>query len=530
MKSTSYFAFSFRHTINLEEYLKKNYQLDFISTKSKKICVQDPDLQLGVAMEFENTWVRPNSSSLLKGAYGIQRRQGNVLTWEALENNCSLTEAIALVKLKSQDLATYKSQYLIKLESIAGLVMKRMTIGRPSQVMDFLDSRGIDYPELDNHFDIGSPGTYQSLLHFFASTPYSKDQIRSLFWDLFIARRAGDMKYLPFKPCVTVPVFGDTGIFIGFHGRFINPTARTKYFNTGYLHQVVTEVIYAEEKASIQSAIQSKRQIIITKGIFDFFTCYQNGYQQVVATLNQGISYQQFERVLKYPVHEIVVGFTAAKERDTILGLMTQSLSKIDLSLISQAQDIDDAVIAGSCLSDIIASAVSNMQATEDGRIAASLKKKKAGMEALTELGQTFLIKETALKSLINTSKKSPRKMKNFLVNEGITGKAVVQRVGYIRFPKTFVTDTILGGFGAELRTLLHLLLKTKGRQIPINYTQSSLRGDLGLSQAVLIGHLNKLKQSGYLIWKRDIRIEQLKTKQRRIVAFYYYPSTIKYG
>jgi hypothetical protein len=530
LRTTTYQAFIFQHTINLEEYLKKAYQLDFQMMGTKRICTQDPDLQLGIGVAYENTWIRSNIANAEGNLLGIKSAHGNVLTWEALENDCTLTEAITHVKLKSQNLCPYKSKYLKRLERFAKMITTRMTTGRPSHITDYLESRGIDYQSLDIDFAIGSPGTFENLINFFSSTQFSKDQIRSIFLDLFIARRSGDPKYLPFRQSVVVPVYNLEQNFLGFHGRILPGTSGSKYFNTGWLRHVATQTLFGEERATIQTAIKGKGQLILTKGIFDFFACYQNGYHQVLATLNRGISALQFDEVVKYPVTEIIVGLTAPKERDTILGLMHQSLNKLDMSLIDGAQDIDEAVIAGSGLSDIIASALTNMQATEDGRIAAALKKKKAGMEALTELGQSFLIKETALETLINTSKKSPRKMKNFLVNEGITGKEVVQWVGYIRFPKTFVTDTILGGFGAELRTLLFLLLKTKGRQIPINYTQSALRADLGLSQAVLIDHLKKLKVAGYLLEKKDIRIEQLKTKRKRTVVFHYYPSTIKFG
>ena len=145
-------------------------------------------------------------------------------------------------------------------------------------------------------------------------------------------------------------------------------------------------------------------------------------------------------------------------------------------------------------------------------------------------MGQTFLVSMVDLVNLINTSKKSPRKIKNFLLAEAKVGRSEINESGYVRFPKTFITEPILEGFGAELRTLLHLLIKTRDGQRPVNYTQGSLRGDLDLTQAVLIDHLKKLKQSGYLMWKSDIRIEVLKTKRKRTVVFYYYPSTIKFG
>ena len=530
MRTTTYRAFIFQHTIDLEVYLKENYQLDFQGVGAKRICTQEPDLHLGTGVDYENTWIRPGISSTEINSLSIKSKHGNVLTWEAVQNSCSLTEAITHVKLKSQNLGRFRSKHLIRLERFARMVTDRMTIGRPSQVTDYLDSRGIDYSSLDGDFDVGSPGTFENLVSFFSSTPFSKEQVRSILLDLFIARRSGDPKYLPFRQSVVVPVYTLEQGFLGFHGRILPGASGPKYFNTGWLRQDVTNTLFGEEKSSIQEAIRRKKQLILTKGIFDLFACYQNGSQQVLAILNQGISSNQFDRVMKYPVSDIVVGFTASKERDSILGLMQQSLSKIDLSIIDDSRDIDTALSEGTKLSDLILGAVHNMQVSEEGIRAAKLKKKKKEKDALTELGQTFLVSMVDFVNLINTSKKSPRKIKNFLLAEAKVGRSEINESGYVRFPKTFVSEAILEGFGAELRTLLHLLIKTRDGQRPINYTQSSLRSDLGLSQAVLIGHLNKLKQSGYLIWKRDIRIEQLKTKQRRIVAFYYYPSTIKYG
>jgi len=530
LRTTAYQAFILQHTIDLEVYLNENYHLDFEVVGTKRICTQDPDLQLGKGVAYVNTWIRPNITTTESNSIGIKTAHGNVLTWEAIENKCSLTEAITHVKLKSQHLGAYKSKYLERLERFAKMVTERMTIGRPSQVTDYLESRGIDYSFLDKEFAIGSPGTFENLISFFSSTPFSREQIRSIFLNLFIARRSGDPKYLPFRQSVVVPVYSNTKDFLGFHGRYVAKTAATKYFNTGWLRQDVTSTLFGEEKEAIQEAIKRKKQLILTKGIFDFFACYQNGFHQALATLNQGISSEQFDRVIKFPVTDIVVGFTAAKERDSILGLMQQSLSKIDLSLIEDTQDIDTAVYEGAKLSDLISGAVHKMQAAEDGTRAAKLKKKKKEKDALTELGQTFLVREAELENLIKTSKKSPRKIKNFLLNESKNSRTTFSEGGYVRFPKTFITDPILEGFGAELRTLLHLLLKTKDRQRPINYTQSSLGADLGLSQAVLIDHLKKLKQSGYLLSKKDPRIEVLKTKRKRTVVFHYYPSTIKFG
>ena len=530
MRSTAYQAFIFQHTIDLEVYLKENYQLDFQGVGAKRICTQEPDLHLGTGVDYENTWIRSDISTSESNSLGIKAAHGNVLTWEALENSYSLTEAITHVKLKSQNLGDYKSQYLVRLEKFAKMVTDRMTVGRPSQVTDYLESRGIDYLSLDEDFAIGSPGTFEKLISFFSSTSFTKEQIRSILLDIFIARRTGDPKYLPFKQSVVVPVYSNSEDFLGFHGRYVSESSQNKYFNTGWLRQDVTITLFGEEKPYIQEAIKHKKQLILTKGIFDFLACYQNGFHQVLATLNQGISSEQFDRLINLPVTDIVVGFTAPKARDSILGQMQQSLSKVDLSFTDESRDIDNAVSEGIELSDIISGATNDLQASDEGIRAAKLKKKKKEKDALTELGQTFLVSIAELINLIKTSKKSPRKMKTFLLSESKIDKLHVNEHNYVRFPKTFVTEPILDCFGAELRTLLHLLIKTKDGQRPINYTQGALRGDLELSQAVLIDHLKKLRQSGYLLEKKDYRIDQQKTKRKRTVVFYYYPSTIKFG
>ena len=530
MKSIQFYDFQFRHRIDLREYLKKYYSLDFVNQNGFLVCTTDSDLSIHIDGQYENTWVQSNMASNARSKHGSFLKYGTIIDWESIKQDCSIVQAVEIITKNRSSLSGYMTAHYKKLESIFTKVATRFRYARLPEVVDYLESRGIDHISYAEEFNIGSPKSYDSLINDLITANTSAQEIKELLSDLFIIRNPRSYEYLPFAPAVVVPVHDRSSDFIGFHGRRVSPGKSQRFYNTGFLKDCAKEILYGEDKSSISEAIENKQQLILTKGIFDFFACYQNGYHQVLATLNRGISTQQFDEVVKYPVTKIIVGFTAPKERDTILGLMHHSLNKVDLSLIGGAQDIDEAVIAGSGLSDIIENALTNMQATEDGRIAAALKKKKAGMEALTELGQTFLIKETALETLINTSKKSPRKMKNFLVNEGITGKEVVQQVGYIRFPKTYVTDTILGGFGAELRTLLFLLLKTKGRQTPINYTQSALRAHLGLSQAVLIGHLKKLKQSGYLMWKSDIRIEVLKTKRKRTVVFHYYPSTIKFG
>ena len=79
MKSTEYYAFEFRHRINLEEYLKANYNLRFKKSSNTLICTTDPDLSISTDGEHENTWLRNNIKQGAANKHGVFLRAGNVI-------------------------------------------------------------------------------------------------------------------------------------------------------------------------------------------------------------------------------------------------------------------------------------------------------------------------------------------------------------------------------------------------------------------------------------------------------------------
>ena len=530
MKSIQYYDFQFRHRIDLRNYLAKHYSLEFVERNGRYECNTDPNLSIHIHGKYENTWVRADIAVGDKSTSGVYLKYGTILDWDSIHNNCTIVEAIAIVTKNQKALPDYKTTLYKKLESLFTRVATRFRYSRTLEVGEYLEVRGLDYTAYAQEFNIGSPKSYDSLVNDLVTSKSTNIEIQELLTHLYIVRRPRNNRYLPFVSSVIVPVYDVPGEFIGFHGRRINANGSKRYYNTGFLHDRSKDVLYGEGKDEIRESIGKKKQLILTKGIFDFFACYQNGYHQVLSSLNRGISVQQFDRIVNYPISEIVVGYTSPKERNTILGLMQRSLSEIDMSLIKDQRDLDETLKSGTRLSTIISETLKNMEATESGLIAAANKTRKARMDTLTELGQTFLIAETDLEALIKTSKRSPRKMKDFLINESQKGRTSVKSGNFLRFPKTFVTDTVLDGFGAELRTLLFLLIKTKGGQRPINYTQAALCADLDVTEQVLIPHRKKLTSWGYLLWTKDYRIDQQKTERKRTVVFYYYPSTIKFG
>ncbi len=530
MSSVAYYAFLFQHTIKLEEYFEVE-NLTFHNVGSTKVCTTNPLLFLGIGEKYENTWTRDKSATVIKNDFGISSHNGNILTWEAIKNNCSIANAIPHVLKNSKGLKSYKSTYLLRLELFARNISLTLSMAHPMQVSGYLGTRGIKRQSLNSQFFIGSPQTFEKIQYIFNSYPLKKEQITGILWDLFISKKSGDKRFLQYKPSIIVPVYSDKNIFLGFHGRNIGTLSpKNKYFNTGYLKEEVKKVLYGENNVSVQTAIKSKNQIILTKGIFDFFVCYQNGYCQVLATLSQGISAQQFNKVIQLPIQEIIVGFSSPREREIILGLVTHSLKSINISIINTADDIDDIVLAGKLtLANIVQDALQGAQTTEEGQRIAHLRTRDDRMNVLLEEGHTFIITGKELENIISTSKGKTPIIKLFLENKAKANNSHSKEKDFIRFPKTFTTPQSPSTFGAEIRVLLYLLLKTKGKSRPINFTHKQLCYDLSISKPVLSNHLTTLRNAGYLLEKKSIKITKLKKKTVRKVLFYYYPSTIRY-
>jgi len=521
VKSLQYYDFQFRHRINLQEYLGAHYSLEFKNNQGKLLCTNDPNLSIHIDGPYENTWVQADRDAVEKNGHGSLLKYGTILNWESIKHDCSLVEAVSIVSKNRAELSDYKSQRYKKLESLFRKVALRFRYSRTPEVSEYLESRGLDYSLYAKDFDIGSPASYDILLHDLKSPKSSANEIEELLGELYITKDPRTYEYLPFTQAVVVPVFDRNSDFVGFHGKRINKSGSRGFFKTGFLKDQAAEILYGEEKPEIRETITSKKQLILTKGIFDFFACYQEDFKQIFATLHKGVSVQQFEQILQYPVSEIIVGFSEHKERETVLALMEKSLRQIDVLEIQDGRDIDEISTSGERLSDILQGAFQKVEETEAGKIAAAIKLKKSKMDLLTETGHTFLVTTDELIQMIQCSKRSPVKIKQWLKQQSATNSTEVLNRAYIRIPKTFTKDSVLDVFGAEIRTLLHLMSKTKGGQNPINYKQSTLCADLGLSQAVLIDHLKKLKASGYLMWT--------KKKKKRQVVFRYYPSLVQY-
>ena len=525
MKSIDYLDFQFRHRINLREYLYQFYSLTFSHKNDQYICDQTPTLSIHVEGKYENTWVRSNVSTSVKNKHGGFLKYGSVINWESIEQDCSISEALGIININKRTLPDYKTNRYKKLEAISMQVASRFRHSRLPSVAKYLKSRGIDYTPYAKDFNIGSPKSYGPLVNTLINHRLREMEVIELLEDLFIVQQPYNYRYLPFEPSVIVPVHDKTGGFVGFHGRRIDPGDKKRYYNTGYLRDRATEIMYGEDKQDIQEAIAKKKQLILTKGIFDFFICYQEEHKQVMATLNKGITATQFDRIMKMEIDEIVVGFENDSERAKIAGLMSINLSKVRMKTPKLDSDLDGIVTKkGLSIDDIIKSAQIAAQDAGEGLRKASIKHRNHAREALFEDGQKFLVLKADLLQEINSSKQVPGKLKKFLKKRANAGIRTYQwGTEYVPFTPSFVHESILGDFGAELRMLLLLLAKSTHSD-KINYTNAKLGEVLDLSEPSIIEYRKRLVESGYLLIKKSFP-----TKNKPNSSFDYYPSIIKF-
>ena len=532
MKSVEHYAFWFRNRVDLKEYLEKFHGLQFISANQRYNCTNQPNISIPQSGEYENTWYDKNHQAGVKTQYGIKFNQGNVIDWECIKNNCPPVEAVPIILKRAGSLNTYKTSAYKRLARIFKLVETHYRLTLPTPVEQYLKGRGVDYPSLKSTFNIGSPVPYQILFNYLSTLGLTAQELTDILTKLFINARPSTYRYMPRELSMVVPVYDQNNNYIGFHGRRINPGSKSKYFNTGYLKDFIGDVLFGEDRTEIQSEINAKKQVILTKGMFDFFQCYQDGHKQVLSTLNQGISARQFERVIAKPIDSIVVGFSDPVARSGILGLMYTSLKKAGLWIPDFRNDLDAEIQhVGVSISTIIAQAKQNMVANKDSIRIAAFNRRKESEEMLKEMGQTFLIEKDEVFNCVSKAKGSPRKLKTFLQVQSSINLQTVTGAAYIRVPQTFATDAILSGFGVELRLLLFLIAKSNPTTRTISYTNDKLKHDLFIGESTLLDYKSKLKAAGYLMDREKVKQYRptKRSKMKRLIHFIYYPSLIKF-
>ena len=524
MVSTEFKAFEFRHRISLREYLETYYNHQFVLSGNQLISKNNANLIIHLDGNHENCWEKKNIPLTKKNNFGVYLHHGDILTWEAIEHNCAITLAIPVVEKRRKRLKTHKTAHYKKLEQLFRMVVTRFKANILSSLpgKQYLKGRGIDPNKVIAPFSIGTPRQYSKFLNTFTNLKISQSELERLLLGIFITAPPVRGIYLPFEPSIIVPVYDEDNNFHGFHGKRINPKKKGEYFNTGFLTKTKKEILFGEHIQDLYQAIQKTGQTILTKGIFDLFACYQEGYHQTYATLDQGISIPQFDKLMTLPCSEIIVGFNSDKERKVISGLMVHNLNKMTLHFKPGTTDIDEDLVQGKSLKSIIKSVQTLMFDQKEVKRVAALKKRNYELEALTEEGYTFLVNRQLLETKINSFKGSHKQLKDFLVRQSkYINTLIPNNPNFIRIPQTFVNPSILDQFNAELRILLFLMTRKIGNN-PVQIKKETIMKSLGVGDRTVTYHISKLEKLKYII------VDRVRGKNHKILLKVE-PSLIKF-
>lgn len=487
--------------------------MSFTQVNSEYISVNDPDFSID---PISNTWKQKNVPWDKISRCNIFLRAGNIIDWEALKNDKHSSEVTLLILKNIKTLSSYDSHELKRIQKLYRLVNTRLKYNSDVDVENYLNNRGIDVPLIKKDFNLGIMSNYDRLYN---AMPTANQN--NLF-DVFISQRKANRHMKPDKGFV-VPIKYDSLGQVGYHGRYI-ADIKKPYFNSGYVKDVAKEVLFGEDNSNIQSAIKAKRQLILCKGIMDLFAVYQTTSQQALSTLSKTVSIKQFNKIKKYDVDEIIIGYHIDKYQSRFAALMQMSKLSIPVKHIQSAEDLDEQSLKSTTtVGSIIKLAQEKKTIDKESMRNAKISRRNDSLDMIRERNGIFLVKCTDIEKEI-TNKSTPKQIKKFLVEQSKnTIKLLPRNTSFIEIPR-YNSTAVLDSFGAELRTLLFLLTKST-KTGKINYSSKQLMQDLDIGESTLGEHKRKLIKKHYLIVEKKY-IGKGKTRK---VHFNFYPSTLPF-
>jgi hypothetical protein len=384
-------------------------------------------------------------------------------------------------------------------------------------VEDYLKNRGIDIQLIKNDFSLGILSDYDSIY----KNIHKKKQNNLL--GVFISREK-DYRCLKPDKGFAVPIKYNSLGQVGYHGRYI-ADIKKPYFNSGYVKDIAGEILFGEDNPKIQTAINSKKQLLLCKGVIDLFAAYQHGFKQTLSSLNKGVSVQQFRIIKKYNVNEIIIGYHLDKYQARFAALMKIHKLQTPTKIISDSPDIDEQLLdLKVSAAEIINKAIIQNHINKTDMRKARVDMRNDLMSELKEMGRTFLVKTKDIQKHIE-SKSTPKQLRRFLKEECRKNtKLLSEGTGFVEFPNIWGMK-YLDTFGAELKTLLYLLIKCP-KYGKIGITTDRLMNALGIKESALGNHKKKLIEKRYLIVERHLTGKG-KTRKEHMD---YYPSTLPFA
>jgi|GEM_PF-6240914 len=518
---TIYRIFEFQHCYSLQEYLSTYYKLEFQQNQ----CISDANLVLYADGVKGNRWERKNVTKNEISPQGVYKRSGDILAWEALQNQCGMHEAIPIVEKRVQKITLTHTSFYEKYQKILNRILGFLSTSLYSNpdVTNFLKHKEIQWEQLIDTLAVGSTSSYARIKDSLNTSKLTSQELDDILKNLNIYRSQNKTPYFPDKLGVQIPVYRQDGFFLGFHGCYVESRSKKyDFFNSGHLTHQLRKTIYGLHLSQVDDAIHQSKQVVCTEDMFDYFLLFQNRIYQVVSTLQSQMSSQQFTALTELKIDDLILGFSPPEERAVILGMKQKVLQRLNVEFIQPVAQMSDK--SHLSLKKLLQSAITNLEVNKVAQRKSAIRQRNDNLETLSQYGSTFLIPKNEIIFRVKDRPLTKSDLKRFLSAQAqVNYQTLPRNVAYIRVPITFV-EKHMSDMGVEIRTLLFLMAKTgRGNMVP--FKMSTLRETLNLSDNQVRTHLRKLIKQRFLLRDRSIKGKG----DNRTDHFNFYPSLIPY-
>ena len=165
------------------------------------------------------------------------------------------------------------------------------------KVIDYLAKRDISLSTISKHYIGYCPdGNLGSLFSYFQLNKINKRGVMKS--NLLFKKDDGNDWVDFFRNRITIAILDEKSNIVGFSGRSINETQKSKYINSKDSDVFnKSQILYGLDRAS--ETIKLKSQAIIVEGYFDCISGYEKGYLNLVAAMGTQLSSENFDKLKK---------------------------------------------------------------------------------------------------------------------------------------------------------------------------------------------------------------------------------------
>jgi hypothetical protein len=445
------------------------------------------------------------SASISSGPFrNLAPNHGDLVTLVALKEKVSQGAAVRLIRDHAKpylkDKTDPDNERMDALRRACNYF--RLMLEQQPRVVTYLNGRSIDWSALQKDFKIGGNDvTVDSLAGYLEQFSGYLDRLNQGHNSL-IRKRSFTL-----QPAVVAPLYEEDQSFVGLQLRRCGEELKPGYVTKGLNSAAKKKFLYGLHLPATRTTAAASGTVIVCKGVFDCWACHQNGHKNAVATLAEGITKLQFDRVAVLGTKEIVLGLTSYKEVGIARALASGALqlavspiadggdlaskdSRRTVSRIKPGRDLADDAGNADAIADMIGHRVAVMEAGQRATGLALVRESHKRLGEELDAGRYFVV----------ASGDKGRDQSSLLTNARRLNRKTHDKPGYIKIPHRFVD----AGLHTEVRSALCLLLYLHGKKTgidrPVSIKRETIANDLGLSTSTINKQAQKLRDLGLLV------------------------------